>query len=292
MLEVVFADEDALRRHVEERLDADVTDLSVLELDYVRDITRVAVRYTSRPPLAPAPRRSSTSPSATAERFAPVGLGELEGSAAALLDRVDRKYVVPVETFAALAERLVRHPPRARDRRHARRSATGPTYYDTPGLDAYRDHVQRRRPALQVPLARATSDSGLCAFEVKLKGARGRTVKHRMPYEEALHGTLSPEALRFLHERLLRAYGRGPGDGLLRTLDMYCRRLTLADVERGERLTVRLRARVRGRRPAGRRRGHPGEQVAARHRAGRPCTARRSARGRWRRAASTASGSG
>jgi len=28
----------------------------VLELDYVRDITRVAVRYTSRPPLAPAPR--------------------------------------------------------------------------------------------------------------------------------------------------------------------------------------------------------------------------------------------
>ena len=54
VLEVVFADEDALRRHVEERLNADVSDLSVLELDYVRDITRVAVRYTSRPPLAPA----------------------------------------------------------------------------------------------------------------------------------------------------------------------------------------------------------------------------------------------
>ena len=56
VLEVVFADEDALRRHVEERLNADVRDLSVLELDYVRDITRVAVRYTSRPPLAPASR--------------------------------------------------------------------------------------------------------------------------------------------------------------------------------------------------------------------------------------------
>ena len=54
VLEVVFADEDALRRHVEERLNADVSELSVLELDYVRDITRVAVRYTSRPPLAPA----------------------------------------------------------------------------------------------------------------------------------------------------------------------------------------------------------------------------------------------
>jgi len=53
VLEVVFADEDALRRHVEERLNADVSELSVLELDYVRDITRVAVRYAPRPPAAP-----------------------------------------------------------------------------------------------------------------------------------------------------------------------------------------------------------------------------------------------
>jgi hypothetical protein len=51
VLEVVFADEEALRRHFEERLNADVSDLAVLELDYVRDITRVAVRYISRPPV-------------------------------------------------------------------------------------------------------------------------------------------------------------------------------------------------------------------------------------------------
>jgi hypothetical protein len=56
VLEVVFADEDALRRHVEERLNADVSELNVLELDYVRDMTRVAVRYISRPPLAAASR--------------------------------------------------------------------------------------------------------------------------------------------------------------------------------------------------------------------------------------------
>jgi len=49
VLEVVFADDDALRRHVEERLNADISELSVLELDYVRDITRVAVRYAPRP---------------------------------------------------------------------------------------------------------------------------------------------------------------------------------------------------------------------------------------------------
>ena len=43
-LELIFADEDALRRHVEERLAARVIDLEVLELDYVREITRVHVR--------------------------------------------------------------------------------------------------------------------------------------------------------------------------------------------------------------------------------------------------------
>jgi hypothetical protein len=54
VLEVVFADEDALRRHVEERLNADVVELSVLELDYVRETTRVAARHVPRARLAPA----------------------------------------------------------------------------------------------------------------------------------------------------------------------------------------------------------------------------------------------
>lgn len=49
VLEVVFADTDALRRHVAERLDAEVTELAVLELDYVRETTRVAVRSIPRP---------------------------------------------------------------------------------------------------------------------------------------------------------------------------------------------------------------------------------------------------
>ena len=59
VLEVVFADEDALRRHVEERLNADVAELAVLEIDYVREITRVAARYVPRAPMAPGPRREA-----------------------------------------------------------------------------------------------------------------------------------------------------------------------------------------------------------------------------------------
>jgi hypothetical protein len=44
-LELVFADDEALRRHLEERLNAEIRELSVLEIDYVRETTRVEVRY-------------------------------------------------------------------------------------------------------------------------------------------------------------------------------------------------------------------------------------------------------
>jgi hypothetical protein len=55
MLELVFADDDALRRHLEERLNATVRGFSVLELDYVRETTRVEVRYVPAPQLRPIP---------------------------------------------------------------------------------------------------------------------------------------------------------------------------------------------------------------------------------------------
>jgi hypothetical protein len=54
-LELVFADDEALRRHLEERLNAEIRELSVLEIDYVRETTRVEVRY------IPAPRTESIS---------------------------------------------------------------------------------------------------------------------------------------------------------------------------------------------------------------------------------------
>ena len=54
-LEATFADHDALRRHVEERLNAEVIDLRICEVDYVREITRADVRCIDRPSaVAPA----------------------------------------------------------------------------------------------------------------------------------------------------------------------------------------------------------------------------------------------
>jgi hypothetical protein len=141
-----------------------------------------------------------------------------------------------VDTFAAVAERLA-DTHRALEIGGVRTFRYSTTYYDTLGLDAYRDHVQNRRRRYKCR-SRRYDETGLCAFELKLKGARGRTIKYRMPYADALHGTLSSEAVRFLELHLLREYARGPGDGLVRSLDMSFRRLTLADLERGERLTA------------------------------------------------------
>jgi hypothetical protein len=51
-LELVFADHDALRRHLEERLNVDVVEVRVVEVDYVREVTRVELRCADRPRLA------------------------------------------------------------------------------------------------------------------------------------------------------------------------------------------------------------------------------------------------
>jgi uncharacterized protein DUF4956 len=54
-LELVFSDQEALRRHLEERLNAQVTEAWVLEIDYVRETTRAAVRYVAGPRTRPVP---------------------------------------------------------------------------------------------------------------------------------------------------------------------------------------------------------------------------------------------
>ena len=49
VLELVFADDAALHRHLEERLNAEVREVAVHEIDYVRETTRASVTYLPRP---------------------------------------------------------------------------------------------------------------------------------------------------------------------------------------------------------------------------------------------------
>ena len=52
-LETIPADQDTLRRHLEERLNAQLTECHVLEIDYVRETTRVSVRCSTTPLTPP-----------------------------------------------------------------------------------------------------------------------------------------------------------------------------------------------------------------------------------------------
>lgn len=52
-LELVFNDQQALQRHIEERLNARIVDVWILEVDYVRETTRAAVRYLPLPRTRP-----------------------------------------------------------------------------------------------------------------------------------------------------------------------------------------------------------------------------------------------
>ena len=174
-------------------------------------------------------------PCSFAEAFAPVGLAELQATAA-LQDRTDVKYVAPRAVLAGLAERLgVSH--RVLEIAGRRAFHYDTTYFDTAELRAYRDHLQRRRRRFKCR-SRDYVDSGLCTFEVKLKGARGRTVKHRMDYDRRHRGELSEAALAFLRECVQRSYGRAPDGRLRPALLVAYTRVTLAAPALGERLTL------------------------------------------------------
>jgi hypothetical protein len=174
------------------------------------------------------------SPTSAVEALRPVGLAELESSAL-LQDRVDAKYVISLEQLAALTRRLgATHAALEIAGRRAFRYRT--VYFDTGDLRIFRDHVQERRRRYKAR-AREYVDSGLCMFEVKLKGSRGHTVKHRMAYMRARPDELSGPALAFLRECLEQSYGRAPDARLRPTLAVGYTRVTLVAPTLGERLT-------------------------------------------------------
>lgn len=126
---------------------------------------------------------------APSRSFAPIGLDELT-QCADLQTRVDRKYVLSVEQTARLMELL--------DPATRVLTIDGETsfnyesvYFDTPDLDSFRMAALRRRRRFKVR-TRSYVDSGLCWLEVKTRGPRGATVKHRLSYDCADRATVDP----------------------------------------------------------------------------------------------------
>jgi len=169
-----------------------------------------------------------------ARQFRPVDLAQVEGRAA-LSVRTDRKYILDTTTFARLAGRLAEDH-LALEVGGQRLRAYDSIYFDTPDLSSYRDHLQGRRRRFKCR-TRLYVDGGRCFFEVKLKGARGETVKRRLEVPAAAHGELLRVARRFLRVELNAAYGLEAPGALDSTVATSYTRLSLVAVNERERVT-------------------------------------------------------
>jgi hypothetical protein len=181
-------------------------------------------------------------PSATADHLAGV-VGTLPGidlpaldAGAALLTRVDRKYVVPVATFERLVSALD-ETWTALEIDGRRLFGYSSVYFDTDDLVTYRSHLQGRRRRYKVRVRRYV-DSDDCMLEVKRKGMRGVTVKERRPHPIWEQTVLGAEGQAFV-ERCLRSQGdpglSGPMSPVVVTGN---RRATLATLAGHSRLTI------------------------------------------------------
>lgn len=166
------------------------------------------------------------------ERLEPIGLAELD-AATALQDRIDRKYLLTPGQLPALLDRIAGSH-RILEIGGLRSFRYLTTYYDTPDLLTYREHLQGRRRRFKFRRRRYL-DTDRSSLEVKLKGRRGRTIKHALPYSG--RDELDRTAVAWLHTQVREAYDREIHAPLAPTLTIACHRLTLAEPTRGERLS-------------------------------------------------------
>lgn len=153
---------------------------------------------------------------------------------AALLRRVDHKYALPSEAFAELALRL-RDDYEILEIDGRRAFGYSSTYFDTPELRCFVDHVEDRLPRFKAR-SRLYEDSHECVFEVKLKRSDDETDKRQIEYAEDDRRRLTDEALSCVSSALADAGLETPED-LGPTLTTSFQRVTLGARRGSERLT-------------------------------------------------------
>lgn len=139
-------------------------------------------------------------------RFDPVSLTELVAEAA-LLTRIDRKYLIPEADAAALLGSLDANT-RVLEMEGERGFRYDSVYFDTPDHLAYRLTETRRRRRFKLR-TRSYLDTGGCFLEVKTKGGRGHTLKRRIAYDPAHRTQLNAEGRDFV-TRVLSEEGFAP----------------------------------------------------------------------------------
>ncbi|SFS21284.1 polyphosphate polymerase domain-containing protein [Yoonia litorea] len=166
--------------------------------------------------------------------FDAITLEELNGKAA-MLERLDRKYIVPAPRLIAAFAQFQDHFDVLEIA--GKRSFTYATqYFDDHDARFYHDHHQGRRKRCKVRI-RTYLDAGFSYLEVKLKDVRDITVKKRLKLAEPEKG-LSTEALAFIDKCHSDMYGTALARQIAPVIEMQYARITLVAKQGGERMTI------------------------------------------------------
>lgn len=147
-----------------------------------------------------------------------------------LMDRVDRKYVMPVELLPTLLNQL--KPKYFVQEINNRRQASYSTlYYDTSNYHFYHSHVTGKLNRTKVRI-RSYDDVDLQFLEAKLKSNKGRTTKVRIKSDGFKE--LNSEGIAFLNEHVSEI----DNSTLKPVLTNSFKRMTLVNKGFNERVTI------------------------------------------------------
>jgi hypothetical protein len=154
---------------------------------------------------------------------------------AALQRRTDHTYLVPIDALVDLVADL--------GERHEVLEIDGErlfdyesTYFDSPSLECFHDHIRDRRPRYKAR-TRCYVTTGECFFEVKVKREDGDTTKRNVEYDPDQRNRIEPAARGLLDEVLPACGLGGRGGDLEPSLVTRFRRTTVVARDGPERTT-------------------------------------------------------
>ena len=154
---------------------------------------------------------------------------------AELMERTDRKYIVPVSTARALVDAIAdtHHVLQINGRLYTSYESL---YFDTAELRSVQAHIQRRRRRWKVRARRYVED-GLCRIEVKTKDNNGDTMKVMRESDPSRFGSLLGPDRAFV-ERHLAGHSDADVARFVPAAEIDYTRSTLADLDASTRVTI------------------------------------------------------
>lgn len=175
------------------------------------------------------------SPVQLTRHFEGISLEQLN-SKAAMLERLDHKYIIQGSTLQAAANHLAEHFD-ILEIDGKSRFTYDTCYFDDEKYSSYFSHQQGRRRRLKVRV-RKYLEADLCFVEVKLKALRGSTVKKRFAHEISQYESLDNGALTSIDDACTAFYGERLYGLLSPVLNIRYKRITLVAKQGGERMTI------------------------------------------------------